>query len=798
VTRSGGPQWGGPTETAEAGNTEPHSPRERRRTNAKWLLALAGITVIFFWKIVFTDQFSFLIDWDNANQVYPWTQFAAKTLQNGGLPLWDPHAFSGQPFLGEMQTGLFDPLKLPLYLWPVSDSALLPPAAIDWLMVFAHLLACSFMFLLAREGGIPPFAAVVAAVAFGLGGFVGNMRWPGMLDSALWLPLIFLFVWKALRAVSWRGGTVFASLGGVCLGMVILAGSLHILIADSLFIAATALFFGLTGSGIEAPAARLWLRSGVVACVTIGVGLLAGAVQLLPSLEYAGQSVRWVGAPEPMPSTAKIPYDLLADEAALPANSVLALLLGGLPTGTAEYSPYQGVLPLLLAVFAVWRRREHPWVLFLALVAGLSFFYAWGSSSLLHGFAYATVPFLDKAREAGRFLYLTHFAVALLAGFGAQTLLTGVGQASPANVTAASRSPAAFVRAVKWATVLLAFAVTTAALVRADFPGHFFLSLVFLAASYAVIALAGDAKNSWWLQFAALALIVADLSAFHTPIKNKREESRLGTNSLEFVLNARPLAEFFHAQDGRFRINIEPEEIRNLGDLYGVSTIKGGGATTQTEYDAFLANVRLAMRLLNVRYTVTKRQPEGEEPVFTLGEWRVYEHANYNPRAWLAHEVHSASTPDEAYARINEDGFDLLREAVVVEEFPPAPEAFAVPRQQQEAGHEDRVEIRAYGPGSMEIEVDAAQPGLLIVSESLYPGWEAFVDGDPAALHRANGALIGVAVAKGPSVVTMRYSPRSFRIGAWITGLTLLGALVCFVLKIRTFNAPPPAPLGAA
>jgi hypothetical protein len=346
--------------------------------------------------------------------------------------------------------------------------------------------------------------------------------------------------------------------------------------------------------------------------------------------------------------------------------------------------------------------------------------------------------------------------------------------------------------------VLLAFAVTTAALVRADFPGHFFLSLVFLAASYAVIALAGNGKSSGWLQFAALALIVADLSAFHTPIKNQREESRLGTNSLEFVLNARPLAEFLHAQEGLFRINIEPEEIRNLGDLYSVSAIKGGGATTRTDYDAFLANVRVAMRLLNVRYTVTKRQPEGEEPVFSLGDWRVYEHVNYNPRAWLAHEVHSASAPEDTYARINEGGFDLLREAVVGVEFPPAPEAFTAPQQEQAAGDEDRVEIRAYRPGSIEIRVDASQQGLLVVSESHYPGWEAAVNGKPAEIYRTNGALMAVAVAKGSSVVAMRYFPKSFRLGACITGLTLLGVLVCCVLKTRTFNAVSPAPLGAA
>ena len=142
---------------------------------AKWLLLLTLAVTLFFWKILFTNEFSVLDDSESANQAYSWHQFAVSTAQHGKLPLWDPYTWSGHSFVGEMQTGLFYPLKVLLYFWPLGKSGLLSQRFFELFYVLAHLLAACFLFLLAREIGIiNPFAAFIAAICFALGGFVGT------------------------------------------------------------------------------------------------------------------------------------------------------------------------------------------------------------------------------------------------------------------------------------------------------------------------------------------------------------------------------------------------------------------------------------------------------------------------------------------------------------------------------------------------------------------------------------------------------------------------------------------------
>src|SRR6266404_1566285 len=88
-----------------------------------WLL-IAAVVILFYWKLFLPDRFTYLLDKDDANQVYAWQRFTASNIQSGILPLWDPNTQGGHSFIGEMQTGLFYPLKLPLYLWPLNSSGL--------------------------------------------------------------------------------------------------------------------------------------------------------------------------------------------------------------------------------------------------------------------------------------------------------------------------------------------------------------------------------------------------------------------------------------------------------------------------------------------------------------------------------------------------------------------------------------------------------------------------------------------------------------------------------------------------
>ena len=77
------------------------SSRSRgRNEDLRWLLILAAVVTAFYWRILFTMQFSIVEDWEAVNQGFVWHQFAARALQNGILPLWDPYTFSGTFLFG--------------------------------------------------------------------------------------------------------------------------------------------------------------------------------------------------------------------------------------------------------------------------------------------------------------------------------------------------------------------------------------------------------------------------------------------------------------------------------------------------------------------------------------------------------------------------------------------------------------------------------------------------------------------------------------------------------------------------
>ncbi len=92
------------------------------------------------------------------------------------------------------------------------------------------------------------------------------------------------------------------------------------------------------------------------------------------------------------------------------------------------------------------------------------------------------------------------------------------------------------------------------------------------------------------------------------------------------------------------------------------------------------------------------------------------------------------------------------------------------------------VGIVAYRANTMLLEVKSTRPALLLLSEIYYPGWQASVDGAPQPVYRADWNLRAIPVAAGSHTIVMNFlQPRSFRLGAFITALTLVAvALTSF------------------
>ena len=220
----------------------------RSRLTLWWVLLFVPVLTLFYWQILLTGQFSLLTASEGVNQGYSWLQFWTSSIRHWTLPLWDPYTMAGHSFAGEMQTGAFNPLRLLLALVPFNHEGVFSPKLYHVWFVAMQAMAACFMFALVREFGLSRVPAFVAGLCFALGGFVARMQWPDMFESAAWLPVVFLFLLRALRSETLRKTAFNAALSGLAIGMTILASRLHIVIMEALTVASAAIFYACVSS----------------------------------------------------------------------------------------------------------------------------------------------------------------------------------------------------------------------------------------------------------------------------------------------------------------------------------------------------------------------------------------------------------------------------------------------------------------------------------------------------------------------------------------------------------------------
>jgi hypothetical protein len=84
--------------------------------------------------------------------------------------------------------------------------------------------------------------------------------------------------------------------------------------------------------------------------------------------------------------------------------------------------------------------------------------------------------------------------------------------------------------------------------------------------------------------------------------------------------------------------------------------------------------------------------------------------------------------------------------------------------------------------GKVSIETEAPAKSLVVISQSYYPAWRAYVDGQPARLWLANYAFQAVEVPGGRHEIQFCYEDRAFVIGRTLSALGLVLCLGLWLL----------------
>jgi len=711
-------------------------------------LALFAIVAAFYWRLTLTEQYDWVWGPDLATQVMPWYQEQARSWHAGTFPLWDPYLWAGQPLLGQSITGGAYPLNWLLFLLPFQDGVV-SMVSLQWYFVIIHFMAAAFCYLLCRDLGRSRVASLAAGLVFALGGFIGTTGWPVMLNGAVWIPLVFLFL---LRAVRGQQRYDSAALSGMFLGLAWLSGHHQVPMFTALAVGSVWLYFLLRARRFDWPVAK----AALTAVVFTG---LTGALQILPTYEYGHLARRWVGTPEPVGWNQAVPYFIHETYDLKPGN-----LLGVVfPNMHAQFDPFIGVVALTLALIGVagcWRDGR---VRLLAGVGLGGLLYALGQHSVFQGFLYAVIPTLDKARSPSVAVVIFEFGAAALVAFGFDRLRDD--RASPQPKWAA------------WAAV--GFGAFVVALYQSltfgnnmTFPGDGgmviagFVALLLAALLFAWMrgSLAGKQASSLMV----LLLLMELGNDYANVFADRTGQGR--SMWLWQMRSNQDIAAFLRRQPGFPRTHIAGAALPvNWGAWHDIEMWGGYLASVTSNLLSFEFHKPEARQLYGVVYTIAAQPtPDAGEPVFTSQSGlKVYRDPAAFPRAWAVHKLVVARDPGEANQVMIEHLPEMHNQAVMLGK-PPALEP---------CSGSDTVELLEHRADRLLIRANLACPGMVVLSDTYFSGWRARVDHQPAGIYEVNAAMRGVLVPAGLHSVSMRYRPASVIWGALLTLVGVLGAL---------------------
>jgi hypothetical protein len=188
----------------------------------------------------------------------------------------------------------------------------------------------------------------------------------------------------------------------------------------------------------------------------------------------------------------------------------------------------------------------------------------------------------------------------------------------------------------------------------------------------------------------------------------------------------------------------------------------------------------------------------------TKSHVRVYENTLAEPLAYIRHSYELAKTEDDAFNKIQSNNFVPSDEVLLEAEGKPIdnaihsidPSSAATTNAATDgAAIADHVNLKRDNCNKITIETDTAAPSMLVLCETYYPGWKAYIKHEnktsDLAIMRANYMFQAVTIPAGHSTVVFEFEPSGFRIGLALLalGFITLGA-VALLPRLRASGFP--------
>lgn len=715
---------------------------------------------------------------DVVSIIYPWRIYGIDLVKQGIFPLWIPHALGGAPLAANFQSGLFYPLNIIFFIFSNIS-------AWSIYVIIQPVMASVFCYLFLKNLKISTFSSLIGGLTFAFSGFMMVWYEYGIVGHAgLWLPLLLLMVDRMEDKVSFK----WLFLNAIFVSMSILAGYPQIAIYSLAVCSAYALYRYYQSKK----------KGTLIVFPAMVIGMLLSAIQILPGLELMRLSIRQSD-----------PTALSFFSGIIPLKNLLLSFAPdffGHPAtlnwwGNAAYNEtafYIGIFGIIFAVFAfLTRAKPGSSLTFFRLLLVVSSFLVF-DNPISRFFSQLELPGLSVA-SAGRYLFLVDFSLSILAAYGLEHFFNKQNKKTLVFVVLTM----AVLFTGLWVFVLLGpkylysdpvwkmnLSVSQRNLILPSFIACVFIGI---AAVYYIFSKEGK-KRILLFKTIILFIVVFDLFRFgwkYNPYV-----------SAGYLYPETPITSFLQKQEGLYRFfGLIPQSMfipYNLlsAEGYEPLMVKRYSEFAQRINEEKLENISSGSRwikvnrresplanLLGIKYYLTINPLSEFETKWNLlyqsGKSLIYENKEVLPRSFIVHD-YQVLTDKEILRNLMEKS-GSSQKIVYLEEKP------SLEPEKELSADSVKIDEPLYFKNQVIINTKSESAGFLFLSDTYYPGWQAFVDNQKTKIYRTNYTFRSIFLPKGEHRVEFVYWPDSFKIGLITTCLTLFLMIVfgLFSLKKR-------------
>jgi len=727
-----------------------------------YVLLLLLLTILFFYNLLAPGKI-----YDNVHYINDLTfenYNLKESLSYGTLYLWSPYFYSGISFMAIPEYYIFDLNFIFILLFKNIYLAM------NLAMISYFFISGLGMYWLVYSIKKEQKAAFIAAIIYMFNGFIHSFILSGHLNilaGYALIPLVFLFVYKALTKKEWA---FYAVIAGIFLALQVLSGSIIFFLYSSLLIGLFFLF-----NFIRKNFKNTVVKTILVALLVFVVCIALSSIKLLPTLEFSKMSNRAGGVSK---------TEFLGEP--IQFSNIFGVLVSNI--GFNGLTASVGIIGLILLLFSFkfYKKRIVFFCILLAIFAVLA-----ASGTFIADLLYQ-LPGFGQMRHIERALVLFVFPASILMAFGYSGL------------TSKLKKYSLFNKYKKIFFILIVLLIITESILLQTIPPAIKIQK---PEEIPILSYLSQDKSD----FRTINLALKT----HIGASGYNYNSQLGISSvkggggiwineyIEYLAVAQQYnpSKLWGILNTKYIITDQKEDISNLKFIKKFSgceecTIWEAGGPYLYENENFLPRAYTADNAVlvlgadkNTIYSLLLNKdinPENTVIIagrniedYTLNELKKYtlillnKKLNQNDLLKLKNYVDSGGIvlPDIFSNKNTIDNEELEN---ILSGF---------------KGKMSAVNIPFYSPNKIEIDVKDKK-GFLVLSEryAYFPGWEAKAGGKELKILKANNVISSVYLDGSTDSIIFRYKPKTFTYGAWISAVSVLFLIIFFSMRLRIFQ----------